>query len=159
MTDVDTTLKEIRARLRAMHDSLAGAPTEHRVEVGNVLYTLGREIDDTLDTIKEHVRNEATKINNGDPGVVELSGILTPDVKITFPKPQLKWRKGVDPESLKPVLGDRFDMYVDTVTTYKPRPNAPSLIVKVASDDEKGVLLSTIEEVPGTPRVSFSKLK
>lgn len=159
MSDVNTTLKEIRARLRAMEDSLADAPVEHHVEVGNVLYTLGREINDTLETIKGRVREEAAKTSNGDPGVVRLSGILTSGAKVTFPKPRLKWRKGVDPEALKPVLGDRFDLYVDTVTKYKPRANAPGLIVKVASDDEKKVLLSSIEERPDTPRVSFTKLK
>lgn len=157
--DVKTAIREIQSRLRAMEDSLEGAPVNHHVEVGNVLYTLGREIDNTLASIKKRLRQAAFEINNGDPGVVKLDGVLTPGIQVTFPKNQLKWRKGVDPESLKPILGDRFDMYVETRVTYRPRKNAPSLIVKVASDEEKSVLLSSINEVEGTPRVSFSKLK
>lgn len=156
--DSATMLGEFRARLRALEDSLRGADPRHIVEVGSVLHTMTKEADDILNRIKDEVREVARGKQVGDePGAVTVHGLTRP-CTVTFAKPSLVWAKGADPEVLRNILGDRFDLFVETNTTYKPRDNADATIIKVASSDEKALLTTAITEKPNTPRVSFAKL-
>lgn len=150
-------LKNFRATLKALEDSLKDAPQEHVVEVGTTIAAMINSASDILEEVKTNLREDALSELKHEPGSITFNGKDIGEVTVTVPSPRLQLLKDVDPEVLKTVLGDDFDLYFDTKVRYVPRKTAGPLVMKLASGREKTVLLSSLEEREGTPRVSFKK--
>ena len=111
---------------------------------------------DKLAPLKERLREYArTQIEGKPPSTIRILGDMGGVVTVTFPKDQVKLNKACDIETLRSTLGESFDDFFDTRTTYKPvgRPS----VGRVASLDNKTaeVLMDSIELSEPTPRVGF----
>ena len=84
---------------------------------------------------------------------------------VTVPSPQIKFTKEADPDGLKALLGDTFDIYFATKVSYSPRKNIKDVVVarakmhKRAAEEvmshAEAMVMESIEEVQPTARVSF----
>lgn len=155
MNDIDTLIQEFNARLAVMRDSLDGAPLEHAVEIGTALSAMIKAAEGIQSTIKETLRDAAVLQLQQQPGSVTLEGTGTGRVTVTVPRPKLRLTKAADIDLLQKVLGDQFDLYLETMTSYKPRDVAGDLIAAMEDGPAKTVMLSAVEQFEGTPRVSF----
>lgn len=153
-------LEEIRNYLLEITDPLSeeDTPLEDVVEAGTLLAAVINTALERLDGIKRILREEALEDLKHDPGSVSFEGVYHGYVTVSVPKPKLTLPKKVDPETLRRNLGDRFDLFFNTKTTYVPRTDAGELILRIATREEKDLLLQALEEKEGTPRVSFRKL-
>lgn len=157
MDNIDTFLQQFRATLAAMEDSLTEGDIAHAVEVGSALSAAIAESNKVVNKVKQQLREETLKQLKHEPGAVTFKGTGKGEVTVTNPEPRLALLKDADPELLKNRLGDDFDLYFDTSVSYKPKKAAGERIVKLASGDQKTILMTSLESVEGTPRVSFRK--
>jgi hypothetical protein len=135
-------------------------PTQDLVEVGALLWSVRKQIDQAFGPIKDHIRAEGHERHPGtSPGKIELRGRSKSAATVTFQTSRMNLRKGVDIENLKATLGPDFDRLFQTKTTYTP--DKPAIEMEFSTDDSqiKGLLLQALELKPSTARVFFSDLR
>lgn len=144
----------------ALHNGLSAASIEQLAEAGSLLASLIKTAGAVQDDIKILLRNEAVKALSGQPGAIVFEG-ESPEtsVTVTIPRPRVVLSKDADMGLVQSILGSSFDLYFETIVTHKPRPTSPKLIVSLGNGAPKTILLSTVEEKEGTPRVSFKAVK
>lgn len=153
------TLAHIRAQIRELSEDLRdGAPRVEVVEAGTALAAIVTSATDALAEIKASLRDDALAELNGESGSVDFDGLEIGRVTVTVPTPKMGLAKGTDPEVIRRRLGDDFDLYFETKTTYAPRKNAAELVLAMATGADKDLLLTVLEENEQTPRVSFRKV-
>jgi hypothetical protein len=154
-TDKNQHFEEIELRLDAL---LADTDTmEGAVETGAALAALIKKAGAMQDRLKASIREEAVRKLQGVPGTVNLNGTDKGVVHVTIPAPKLQLAKDADVGLLFMVLGEEFDLYFETNVKYVPRTATPSLIEMMEDGRPKTVLLSSLHEDEGTPRVSFKR--
>lgn len=147
---------EIEDRLDLLPD-LVNDDIGNAVEVGAILALLIKKAGAIQDGLKERIREEALRRLQNVPGTVDIPGTNKGVVSVTVPSPKLQLSKDADIGLLFKILGDDFDLYFETDVKYKPRNATPSLIESMADGTPKTVLLSSLQENEGTPRVSFKR--
>lgn len=155
MTATSETLNDLRAILDYIEGRLADATIEEAVELGAVLWLVIKDAERLQMATKDVIREDAVRRLNGEPGTVTIDGTDKGHASVTIPTPKLRLRKDADFIVLGKILGDDLDLYFDSKTTYKPRPIAADLVAQLPDGPQKTVLLATLEEVEGTPPVSF----
>jgi hypothetical protein len=124
-------------------------------EVALQLASLYNEISRAIDPIKERLREDGMK-QGGEPGSsVSIDADGGGRVVVTFPKRSLKMAKGADAEGLRAALGDRFDAYFETKTSYAPRKNLEYGLKTASTDAERDLVMRAVETHTPTPRVGF----
>lgn len=145
--------------LEAIKESMKDASIERKVEVGSVLWDLGDRVKDVLDGIKADVRRAAIKELNGQTGNASFEGDDMGSANVTVLAARLKVPKGKDFDSIKSVLGSRFSLFFEEVTTYRPHKEFENRVAQVEDPLEQKTLLESVERQELTPRVSFRRDK
>lgn len=153
------TLATVREKILELAEGIEpDSPLEELVEAGTVLAAIVNLANTELAEIKADLRDHALDELRDEAGSCTFEGLDVGQVTVTVLSNKVSFVKGTDPEVLKTKLGDDFDLYVETKITYIPRKNAAELAAKVATGQERDLLLCSLEETPQTPRVSFRKL-
>jgi len=155
-TPNNTLMAEIEERLDDLSSNISDDIGE-AVEVGAILAALIKKAASIQDGLKGILREEALRRLQNAPGTVEMQGDGNGLVSVTVPTPKLQLTKDADIGLLFKVLGDDFDLYFETDVKYKPRKATPNLIEGMEDGTPKTVLLSSLQENEGTPRVSFKR--
>lgn len=154
MTSADT-LRNLVVVLSQLRPGTTQKSISEQVEIGQLLWTLVRMANATLDPIKDTLRGTALKHRNNQPGSHTLDAPDGSRCTVTIPQPSVGLRKDADLDSLKATLGSNFDLLFETHVSYKPRKD---LKVKVAvlPQPHQHAVLEVIDILNGTPRVSFN---
>jgi hypothetical protein len=154
------TLDQIRTQIQALAAETTANPLDRAkvVEIGTALAAITTSATDALTEIKETLRKDALQTLHNQPGSTDFDGIEFGRVTVTIPTPKLEIVKGTDPEVLKRILADTFDIYFETKMSYAPRKNAGDLVARMATGRDKDLLLCSLVETEQTPRVSFRKV-
>ena len=155
-TDTNTLMIEIQDRIKDLHDSVQD-DMKGAVEVGSTLAVLIKEASVLQDGLKRIIREEAVRQLKDLPGTTTFGGNDRGSVSVTVPATGLQMVKDVDVGLLFKVLGNDFDLYFETNVKYVPRKVAPALIELMEDGTPKTILLSSLQENEGTPRVSFKR--
>ena len=139
-------------------EKIEGSDVGEVVETGTLLTAMSVVLSKALDNVKSNLRERAKKELNGQPGTHTFLGTSEGKASITVWEDKLELGKDAAPEALEKILGDRFDLYFSKETKYTVRSTARSLIANVADEEEKQLLLSSVDDKPVTPRVSFAKI-
>jgi hypothetical protein len=135
------------------------------------LAVLADAVAKALNPLKERLREAGITELEGTSGSTHIEGAdNTGKVTVTVPSPQIRFTKSADPEGLKAMLGDSFDIYFTTKVSYAPRKNIRDVVVarakmmhKRAADEvmshAEALVMESIEEQQPTPRVSFKPSK
>jgi hypothetical protein len=119
------------------------------------LAAITNEVAKAIGPIKDRLREDSLG-RGGEPGhSVSIDASGGGRVLVTFPKRGLKMAKGTDAEGLRAALGDRFDAYFETKTSYTPRKNLDVVVKTASTDGERDLVMRSIETHTPTPRVSF----
>jgi len=153
-TDTLTLMTEIEDRIDQL-SSLVESNMEDAVEVGAILSVLIKKTASIQEGFKGIIREEAVRRLNHAPGTVHIDGQDRGSVSVTVSTPKLQLVKDVDVGLLVKVLGEDFDHYFDTRIQYIPRKMVSDLIETMEDGTPKTVLLSSLYENEGTPRVFF----
>jgi len=157
MDNLETLVSTFQELLAEIQDTLNDATVSESVEVGSTLFHLLKEAEAIQDQIKVKLREAALEDLSHGSGVAKFEGTCDGSVTITVPKAKPRLRKDADIDLLRKALGEDFDLYLETVTNHNIRTITPDLISQMEDGQPKTILLSSIEEVEGTPRVSFQK--
>jgi hypothetical protein len=157
MNTIQDKLGLIRTLVREVADCLADDSLEDSVEVGTALASVVRISNEALTSIKGTFRTAALGQNKGRPGTRTFDGLQGRQVSVAVPTPTLRLLKSVDMDRIRRVLGDDFEKFFETKVSYKPRSGLQDRIMSLPAGDIKNTLLLALEEVEGTPRVSFPK--
>lgn len=124
------------------------------VGIGQKLMVLVNESAKAVGFIKDMLRKEAAARADGKPGSHYFPGIDGSQCIVNIPTPVLQMKKDADIDSLRRLLGDKFDLFFETVVTYRPRKE---FYLKTAACNEKEVqaIVDAVDLVDGTPRVMF----
>lgn len=139
--------------------SLVDASVERRVELGSVLWDVGDRVAEVLDRIKDGLRSEALTRLQGQTGSCVLEGDDLGEANITIPEATLRVPRGKNVADIKQALGSDFSLFFEEVVTYKPRREFEERVAAVSDPLHRKILLSSIERVEQTPRVSFRRAK
>lgn len=156
MDSLAKQLAHIRSTIKDIA-SLPDAEVAEVVEAGTILAAIVTSATNALTDIKSNLRDTALSELEGS-GSVDIEGSEVGKVTVTVPKPKLSLVKGTDPEVLKRHLGDNFDLYFETKVSYAPRKNAGEMVARMATGQDRDLLLCSLEESAQTPRVSFRKI-
>jgi hypothetical protein len=140
-------------------DKINQSDASEVVEIGTLLTAMSVALSKRLNLVKVNLRERAKKGLSGFPGTQTFRG--TSDghqAVVTVWEDKLELGENAAPEVLEKVLGDRFELYFTRAVKYALRKNARELIMKVADEKEKSLLLSSVDNKPVTPRVSFTKI-
>ena len=125
------------------------------VEVGSVLYTMERLTRKSLDGIKDKLREDADVVEaKGE--TLHWNGTSRGQVSISVPVDGFKIAKDADLTDLRRDLGASFDDYFDTQARTVLRKGAQEALGLASAEDRQAVL-AVLEQVEGTPRVSFQR--
>jgi len=130
------------------------------------LAALADDVAKALNPLKGRLREAGITELFGEAGSTHIAGTdSTGKVTVTVPSPQIKFTKEADPDGLKALLGDTFDIYFATKVSYSPRKNIKDVVVarakmhKRAAEEvmthAEAMVMESIEEVQPTARVSF----
>ena len=158
-TRVDDLRKLVQATevvARAVSDELRAGmmDTDDQIAVGQLLDTIAKRANKALDPLKATLREKALR-QGGKPGPVHLNSTHGSSCMVVIPKPSLKILKDTDMEGLRTLLGDGFDAFFETITTYKPRPEFENRTAACKDASERQAVLDAVKLDEGTPRVSF----
>jgi hypothetical protein len=148
----------MRAFSRIVHlltDTLNTLSRPMLVEVGSVLYTIERLAHKALDDIKTKLR-EDDEVADAKGGTLHWGGTSRGKVSITVPADSFKVAKGADLSDLQARLGPAYHDYFDTHTRTVLRKGIQDEL-KLASSEDRQAVLAVLEQVEGTPRVSFQR--
>ncbi len=157
MKSIQDKLRQIRTLVREVTDALTDDSLEDSVEVGTALASVVRLSNDALTGIKSTFRTAALDQHQGRAGTRTFEGLDGRQVSVAVPSPTLRLLKSTDMDRLRRSLGDEFEKFFETKVTYKPRLGLGERIMALPASDTKNTLLLALEEVEGTPRVSFPK--
>jgi len=143
--------------LDSISADLKDAPLERKVEVGSVLWQLVNRAKEVLDEIKADVRAAALAEREGEVGASVIDGNDLGSATVNIQKPRLEVPKSHDMAPIKKVLGDRFSLFFDENTTYKPTKEFESRVEAVSDELEQNILLESVTTKDPTPRVSFRR--
>jgi hypothetical protein len=129
--------------------------TEDLVDVGSVLWDIGRRSNQLLEKIKPLIREAALEQAEGMEGKVELSGHQRKCLVTVVPA-QFKLSKKADIQALRDALGSQFPEYFRDTPTLDPEFEKK---FSRASVEEKSTLLGSVVQQDSTPRVSFKPRK
>jgi len=122
-----------------------------------------------LEGLKERLRIDAASLREPGTGYVTLEPVPLPGVystiplecvTVTFPQSYPALKKDCDVPALQETLGDAFDLYFETRTSYVPRKSLPETVQNRMQDHlpEIEALIEALTTPTPTPRVGF-KLK
>lgn len=151
-------LTQYRDLLGSLLEGLQDSTIEHAVEIGTLLWAMIKDAEGISNDIKARIRDEALDRLQQQPGTLQIGGTDEGSVSVTVPTPKLKLSKDADIDLLLKVLGDDIGLYLESKVTYSPRKMTPELISQMEDGQAKTILLGALEEMEGTPRVSFKKL-
>lgn len=156
ITELSAIQADFRDLAAILNEQFDDASVAELAEVGSLLASIIKRAGAVQDKIKIRLREQALTDLSNAPGTITFEG-ESPNtaVSVTVPKPRVVLSKDADMELVQKVLGQDFDLYFETVVAHKPRPTTPDLIVSLPDGTTKTILLSTVEEKQGTPRVSF----
>lgn len=128
--------------------------SDDQIAVGQLLDTIGKRASKALDPLKVALRDQAVR-NGGKPGPLYLNSTHGSSCTVVIPKPSLKIQKDTDMDGLRALLGTRFDVFFETLTKYKPRPEFENRTAACSDPDERQAMIEAVKMDEGTPRVSF----
>jgi hypothetical protein len=127
---------------------------EELADVGQVLWDLSTKTTNSLKPLKKALRKIAIDRWGHGPGPRHFVGYQGGECVVTVPHPSLRVRPGADMEKLKAMIGEvAFGDHFDT--TYKPRKSFRDRVASCSDKGQQTSLLGVVDEVEGTPRVSF----
>ncbi len=139
---------------RAFSQNLLPMSEGNLVALGSKLDNLVKSAENALGPIKDQLRILAFAVSNGEAGVASFQGVDGSQCTVSIPKPTNSIRKGVDMNGLKSLLGDDFDLFFETVVTYKPRDTLSQRIAKI-NPAKLPAVVAAVDQKEGTPRVYF----
>jgi hypothetical protein len=164
--DTEDAITELTDKLRSAAEQLAGLidevngldcpelEPEELTDVGQVLWEMNAGLNKSLKPIKEALRKTAVERWGHDPGPRHFTGYQGSESVVTVPNPTLKVRPGADMEKLRQAIGEvAFGDHFDT--SYKPRKSFRNRVAACSDQIRQASLLGVVDEVEGTPRVSF----
>lgn len=169
MTNPLTALAPLLAR--AASDSLS--PSE-AAALALALAQVQADASKALEPLKKQLRSHARDILKGEarargkvavPVDLSLLSFLglssgTCGVTVNFGEKRPRFRKNMDPEDLLDELGDdSFDELFDVRVSYLPKKDLPSRLAQAVQEgrqEEVASVLTYLEDVEPTPRVSFA---
>lgn len=128
--------------------------TQTKATLGHKLWAVSRKTLPSLDLIKTYLRDEAVQHQKGVPGTVQFYTSDGSSCSVSLPHPSLEVRKDADIESIRKILGPRFECFFKTNVIYKPREDFSEQI-KSLDPATQQALLGIIDIVPNTPKVFF----
>jgi len=152
-----STAQALIQQAHALESMLQGKPLAEKVEIGSLLWDLRDLVSDTLDKIKDELRDEALSRLKGNPGIENFQGALSGSCSVTVPKPSTRIVKGTDMSTLQTVLGDDFNLFFEETVNYKPRREFEERVAALEDPLHQQVLIKSIEHKDNTPRVSFRR--
>jgi len=162
---VDNRINDLRRLVQAIEtvaetvaDELQGGSLtqDDQVAIGHLLVALGKKADEALDPLKRSLREIALQ-QQSKPGTVYLDSAHGPTCLVVIPKPSVQVHKDTDMEVLKGILGTRFDVFFETMTNYKPRPEFENRTAACNDERERQAVIDAVKVDEGTPRVSFKE--
>jgi len=145
-------MEDLKGEIRG---NLPNLSTEEQVAIGQRLSAVAKVASDTLDPIKENLRDQAVLKNKGASGLCRLEAPDGSECTVSIPTPSVVLRKDVDISSLKAQLGVLFDALIETITTYKPRTDIRVKTASIPDPVQKQALLGALDVNQGTPKVHF----
>ncbi len=148
LASVEASSSEAQTKLGANTLSL-----KDQVEVGQLLWRIARAAQESLDPIKDSLRQEALHRQRGRPGRQFLSGrSRTSRCTVVVPQPEVKLRAGADVDALRQALGNDFLSFFTLVVAprreFAERAEERPELVQV--------LAKAVDTVSEKPRVSFN---
>lgn len=147
----------ITQQIRVLESFLQGKPLAEKVEIGSLLWDLRDLVSDTLDKIKDELRDEALSKLKRNPGIENFQGSFSGSCSVTVPKPSTRIVKGTDMSTLRTMLGDDFSLFFEETVSYKPRREFEERVAALEDPLHQQVLIKSIEHKDNTPRVSFRR--
>lgn len=155
LRDLAAQLYELLEDVKAL--DVKGLEPEEIVDLGQVLWDLSTKNSKALDPIKAALRKVAKERWGTDPGPRYFIGYQGSECVVTVPNPSLKVRPGADMERLRQQVGDiSFRDHFDIA--YKPRKSFRDRVASCSDQTRRRDLLAVVDEMEGTPRVSFKVL-
>jgi hypothetical protein len=129
-------------------------PLEVRIAAGARLWDVIKRANEALVPLKDELRNQA-KLKRKIPGTVVIEGTGMTRAMVTLPKSILQVSKKTDIAALKRSITPMvFSALFEETCTYECHPNIVRRISGLKKEVRSSVL-SAIEEIEGTPRVSL----
>lgn len=159
MLDIERFAHDVHVLTQAISMEAEDANTARQVELAFFLWRMVNEAQEVLDGIKDHhLRPVAVKRAGGQPGQEILSGTGTAECQVNIPEPSYRIKKGSDLEALRQALGPRFEEFFQENLNVQPRREAGNLVAQLTDDDLRSLLLNSLVEFIGTPRVTLREV-
>ena len=159
MLDLDQFRQDVHILSQAISMEAEDADTDRQVELAFFLWKMINEASKVLDTIKEaHLRPAALKQAKGSPGPQILTGSGYSECEVRIPEPTYRLKKGADLNTIRSVLGDRYIKFFQENLNVEPRREAGNLVAQLKDQKTRRLLLESMTEFEGTPRVSLRQV-
>jgi hypothetical protein len=134
--------------------TVENGPTDaDRAEAALTLAREAERLEGLLLRAKTALRGLAVERLNAQPGMIVLNATQGGSVAVTLPRPSL--RVVAQRDALQGSLGPLYGLLFEERVTVAPRADFRDLVSNVTDEAAKRTLLAAVEEVEGTPRVSF----
>ena len=124
---------------------------EEKATAGLQIDAIAKSASETLEILRELLRDEAFQICKGKVKVCQL----TPDCWVKYPNSTMKLKNGVDLGNLQKVLGDDYGDVIETTVTLSLRKDAQEKIVE--NPKYLDAVMEVVDLVVGLPRVFFKR--